>query len=405
VNAAVTSMRGPSFEPTAWAWVDHIRQGGSTPWLSWASSHTAVPESTPRGPLPGAAQLEFVRRLAERRDRAPELDFARLADVVLDRSGPGRGLAQLPLLWPPSVAATSHVGAPPTDPERVPAEELIRVGVGALADLLQQTVPSRSARSRRRLLPRRLLWSRQFRLAGAPTTVASVRASLAAAGHAEGGPSPEVLLFVPPFDALMAQVWSARVQRGVPIRWGTFTGKWAARKDLPPAADIPGLAAYWRDRVEPEHVHVVVFEADEPARRTTAEILGLRTRDPVAPILDTLDTAGVDVVRRVNRLLNVRLPPARHQALVRRLTPLLAPPARDTGQPRLGVPERHAAWAQDSARRIASGLRDHGYAVHGDLDRITNRPVEARLGAATHPRRRDVLDLVLGACVSVAEQS
>jgi hypothetical protein len=401
VNDQVTSTRAPGFEPTAWSWVEHVRQGGCLPWISWVHSHPAFSEATPRGPLPGAAQLEFVRRLAARLDGAGVPEFARLADVVLDSSGPGRGLPQLPLLWP-SVAHSPQVGAPPTDPALVPDDELIRVGVGALADALQRA-PRRPNRPGRR--PRRMLWSKQFRLAGAPTTVASVRASLAAAGHAEGGVSPEVLLFVPPFDALMAQVWSARVQRGVPIRWGTFTGKWVTRGGLPPAADLPALAAHWRDRVGPDHVHLVAFEADEPARRTAAEILGLRTRDPVAPALDTLSAAGVDVVRRVNRLLNVRLPPVQHQALLRRLTPLLTDPAPDAAQPRLAVPEPHVDWAQDSARRITSALGGQGYAVHGDLDRIVNRLSEARSGAATHPRRRDVLNLVLDACVSAAEQS
>lgn len=125
------------FARAAWSWVDHLRRGGSTPWLDWVArdAGAAADGTLPGDPLPGAAELELVRRLAERAPATlPPAAFERLAEVVLSRSGPGRGLPQLPLLWPAN--APARVGAPPVDPATVPEGELVRVGVGALTDLL-----------------------------------------------------------------------------------------------------------------------------------------------------------------------------------------------------------------------------------------------------------------------------
>ena len=96
--------------------------------------------TVPRGwSVPGAAQLERVRRLA----LVSQLDgatFTRLADVVLHRSAPGRGLAQQPLSWPVREGAPRRFGAPPTDPSAVPVDELVRVAVGTLTELLLITM-------------------------------------------------------------------------------------------------------------------------------------------------------------------------------------------------------------------------------------------------------------------------
>lgn len=384
-------MSRAGFQAAAWSWADHLRAGGTTPWLEWLGTAPAGPgpDAATRGPAPGAAQLELVRRLAQRHaGPAGDPGFAELADRALRRSGPGRGPAHLPLLWPGD-DRPRRVGAPPTDPATVPAEELARAGVGLIAELLATRplpVPEDPAPVRRRL------WGKSFHLAGAPVTTGLVRSAMAAAGHVEGGRRPEVVLFAEPLDVLLAQIWSTRVQRGAPVRWVTFAGRWARRDQLPPSADLATIASFWAARVGPGRVHVV---AGPDPRRTAAAILGLRTADPhTDPDPRSLSPAAVDVLRRLNRVLNVRFGVEARTLHLRHLTTLLP----DDPAPRLDVPARHRAWLDDRARRVADDLRDGGYAVHGDLAGIAPRHV-----GAPHPRRSDVLALVLDMCLRVAE--
>ena len=51
-------------------WVAHLRSGGTTPWAQWLRSPGPGAEHRAEhdGPVPGAAQLELVRRLAEAQD-------------------------------------------------------------------------------------------------------------------------------------------------------------------------------------------------------------------------------------------------------------------------------------------------------------------------------------------------
>ena len=168
------------------------------------------------------------------------------------------------------------LGAPPVDPADVPEEELVRLGVGALTDLLlaahgEGTVPGPTS-LRRRPLTR----TPTFALTGAPVTSSAVRRALGAAGHAEGGRSPRVLLVAAPLDESLAQVWSARVQRGAPVRWPGFVQRWSGRRHLPPAADLPAVARQWAIRVGPGSVHVIVSAGDPgTVARTAAGILGV----------------------------------------------------------------------------------------------------------------------------------
>ncbi|MWP67899.1 hypothetical protein, partial [Escherichia coli] len=127
------------FARAAWSWTEHLRHGGTTPWSTWLGlTHDADPPAglTP----PGAAQLELLRTLAAQAgpDRATALP--RLTEVVLGRSGPGRGLAQQPLAWPGPLGRPPF-GAPPVDPGDVPVAELLRLGVGVLTDLLLTRPP------------------------------------------------------------------------------------------------------------------------------------------------------------------------------------------------------------------------------------------------------------------------
>jgi hypothetical protein len=219
-----------------------------------------------------------------------------------------------------------------------------------------------------------------------------VRRSLALAGHHEGGRSPEVVLLAEPLDVALGQVWSTRVQRGAPVRWVTFAGRWARRDQLPPSADLVTIASWWADRVGPERVHVVL---DADHRRTAAAVLGLSHVEAGATDPRSLPPAAVDVLRRLNRVLNVRLPEAERVPRLRWLAGRL--PADD--DPRLAVPARVRPWLEERAGRMADGLAAGGYAVHGDLTGIAPRH-----DGAPHPRNAEVLDLVLDAVLDVAEQ-
>ncbi len=380
-----------------WGWADHLRSGGTTPWLRWLDQQPdlagaeAGAGTADRGRLPGAAQLELVRRLAAR-SAAPAGGpaFAALADLALARSGPGRGPARLPLLWPPETAGRRH-GPPPTDPARVPPEELVRLGVGLLAELLLRSgrpdaAPPGRARHRRP-------WHKSFHVAGAPVTVAQVRAGLAAAGHVQGGRRPEVVVLAEPLDAVVAQVWSRRVQDGDPVRWATFLRRWARRDAVPPAADLADTARFWADRAGPSRVHVVTGPR---LRRTAVEVLGLATAEPpaAAPLAPrSLSPEAVDLLRRLNRVLGVRAAEDERGDHLRRATALLPV----TPEPVLAVPPRFRGWLDEHAAAVTDAIRAGGYAVHGDLARIAPRH-----DGATHPRRPDVLALVLDTCLRAA---
>ncbi len=384
-----------SSRAVARSWVEHLRAGGTTPWSDWVRDPPAAAGgSGPPGPLPGAAQLELVRRLATVYAGSPggltSEAFTALADGALRRSGPGRGLPELPL--PLTGAPASPVGAPPTDPGSVPVEELVRLGVGLLADRLAIVGPLPPVRARRR----RVLARHAFHLAGAPVTTSGVRASLASAGRVEGGWSPEVLLLAVPLDEHLAQVWSTRVQHGAPVRWETFAGRWARRDALPPSADLPAIASYWRGKVGAHRVHVVAADGPAGAVATAAQVLAPRRSVPARPGTDPapLDPAASDLVRRLNGVLNVRAGAEVRAGLVRRALSLLP----EAGASRLALPHRYRAWAEQRAERVARELTAGGYPVHGDLARIAPR----HAGAAA-PRRPDVLTLVLATCLRTAE--
>ncbi|HVH94673.1 MAG TPA: hypothetical protein VM688_07130, partial [Nocardioidaceae bacterium] len=231
-----------SFEQAAWSWTEHLRAGGTRPWSEWVTAGEGTGAAVPNGwTPPGAAQLEVVRRAATVTGQALP---ARYVDLVLARSGPARGLANLPLGWPGTIAPQPF-GPPRTDPAAVPEEELIRIGVGVLSDLLLlREYPHHGEwRVRRRPLSR----GPAFQLVGSPVTTAAVRRALAVAGQIEAARPSRVALLTGPFDAAVLEVWSARVQGGAPARWRGFVARVAHH--LPPSIDFAELARTWADRL------------------------------------------------------------------------------------------------------------------------------------------------------------
>ena len=387
-------MTGPetTYDQAVWSWTQHLRGGGSVSWRQWhAPADARVPE---RWTAAGAAQLELVRRLAE---RGGELSgFSELADLVLARPGPGRGLAQQSLTW--GDGASPRFGPPPVDPADIPVEELLRLGGGVLAELLLRAPgPSTPRRTevRRRLVTR----SPAFVLDGAPVTASAVRRDLAASDHAEGGRSPRVVLFAEPVDRALWQAWSVRVQHGRSPRWHGFVDRHAARGELPTSVDVATIAERWARRLGRERVHVVVAPTSSAEATTvTADLLGvtLRPRTRLGARWSDLEPAAVDVLRRVNGVLGVRAGRDDRLAAVHaflRLFDDVAP----TGH-RLTVPARHQAWARAAGEQLADRVAAGGYPVHGRLEELLPNAA----GIPSRPRPHDALRVMLWACLRQA---
>ncbi|MGA8993054.1 MAG: hypothetical protein WB441_01970, partial [Nocardioidaceae bacterium] len=192
------------------------------------------------------------------------------------------------------------------------------------------------------------------------------------------------------------------------VRWRGFVDRWAGRSELPPALDYPVLARTWADRVGAERVHVLVA-------RTPADVLAVlgvtprrRPRASTASDPRPLSADALDVVRRVNAVLAVRLREDEHRAAVRWLCARAAEvdrrePAADpaclAGQPpRLSVPDRHRGWLAERAARVVAELGTGGYQVHGETARLLPDPSPAPAG----PRVGDALGLALDLCARMS---
>ena len=184
----------------AHTWVAHLREGGTTPWLAWSGTAPAADPAS--GPVPGAQQLELLRRLnlaqASRPRTRDDRGAARLADRVLATPAAGRGKADLPLV------GLEHrgFGPAPVDPSAIGAHELLRVASVLLADDLVALGADPGAAA----WPRP--WRRRFRLVGDPLVTVPAREHLAGRGRPEGGRRPCVVAVGRPLDELLAHTWT-----------------------------------------------------------------------------------------------------------------------------------------------------------------------------------------------------
>jgi hypothetical protein len=354
----------------AWAWVAHLRAGGSTPWRSFGSA-SAEHSAEDNRLLPGAVQLEVARRLNERggRDAAAHRD---LVDAVLASSAPGRGQPDLELV---GVHDGSPFGPPPVDPSDLPVDELVRMAVGVLADrALTLTVPPVPERRELPVAP----WRRGYHLAGDPVLAQHARAALTPDGRRSGRRAPVAVLLADDLPGMLADVWTWRVQHRVTASWPWWVGHWARRDQLPPRLDLTAVAATWADRVGRDRVHLVV------GTPLPATLLGAAP----GPRPEPLSADAGELLTRVNEVLTVLVAPERHQPLLDRVVlPLLA----DERGPRPGVPERQQAWVGGRAERLVEELSAAGYPVHGDLASLLPRTGDAT--AAT--TAAGVLDVAL----------
>lgn len=363
-------MPGAEYADRVRAWADHLRAGRTTTWSEFLTDPTSS-GGTSTGPLPGAAQLEVTRRLAE----VDLPDFATLADLVLTTAGPGRGLVDVPLPWPD--AADTRIGTPPVEPELLPPDELLRVCAGVLATLLAQEPVDTPARRSRPWRP----WRRGFTLLGAPATVQAVRSALLDHGLREGGSRTTWFVLGGPLEDLMTQRWSARVRAGAGMRWQRMWRTAAANDRLPPAIALPTIAGHLADEFSPSRVHVVLAEDATASLAAIGDVLGVEAGQVTA----RYDVLGTDLLRRVNPVLGLAVGDAARRDIVDRVWPEITD-GEDSGP--LATPAAHLDWAVATGERMASALSGARYAVHGDPALVvpTRRP-----GVRPAPDPDDVL--------------
>jgi hypothetical protein len=330
----------------AWGWVAHLRTGGTTPWARWRQ---AAPAARQAGRyLPGAQQLELVRRLNLMGTPTPEL-----TDRVITASAPGRGLPDLAL---EGVLPPSRFGTPPVDPSRLGPGELVRVATALLAENVVAAGDPPEPRATR-------LLRRRYRVLGDPELARPIREALIADGRPPGGPSATVVVLGTGLDRMLAHVWTARSFGAGARPWREYLAAERRRADLSPRLDVAGLARTWADRVGTGRVHVVVDDV-----RLAARLAGRRRP---APALAELSADAVELARRTAPVVGALVTPERRSQLMwHRFRPVLAAYA---GPPLL-VPSTHHAWLTERTAHLRRRLSAGGYAVHGDLPGPSLRP-------------------------------
>jgi hypothetical protein len=324
----------------AWGWVTHLLEGGTTPWRDWAV------EGLPGGRmLPGAQQLELLRRLNQAGSPGPEL-----AARVLEASAPGRGRPDLELAGAVDALA---FGPPPVDPADLPDDELLRVAAGLVADDVAAAglpEPGRPATPR--------FWRTRYRLAGDPLLADPVRAELIGRGRPPGGHGSVVLVLGTDLGTMIADAWTARSFAEGGPGWREWVEPLARRRALPRRADLVRAAREWSDRAGAHRVRIVLDPAALPG------LVGVRRPLPGPP---ALSADAVDLARRVGQVLGLLAVPQQREALLR---DTLRPRLLEVPGPPLVVPPEHTDWLRARAVRMRDALLQAGYPVHGDPDSL-----------------------------------
>ena len=348
-------------EAHAWGWVAHLRDGGTTPWSAWSTSASADEQSGRY--LPGAQQLELLRRLNQLRLPSPEL-----ADRVLGASAPGRGRPDLGLV---GVLEESAFGPPPVDPSELPADELVRVATALIAEDVVAAGDPLEPRTPR-------LLRRRYRILGDPDVTDVVRDALVADGRPPGGRRATVVVTGTDLSSMLVHVWTARAL-GAGVRpWPERLAAEGRRRRVPGRIDLPSLASAWVPQVGASRVHVVL---DDPRR--AGRLVGRRRRVAPAP---PLSADAVELARRTAPVLGSLVAPERRTALMRRrLRPVLA----GFPGPDLDIPRRYRPWLVEQTAGLSRRLASGDYAVHGVL------PAPAERRGVTAPDEERVLALAM----------
>lgn len=344
----------------AWGWVAHLRAGGTTPWREWTG------EGEPRGRvLPGAQQLELLRRLNEAGRPTPDL-----ATRVLEASAPGRGRPDLELA---GAVERLEFGPPPVDPADLPDDELLRVAASVIAD----EVVADGLPDARRVPPPRF-WRTRYRLVGDPMIANPMRDALVAQGRPPGGRGSIVLVAGTDVGAMVAHAWTARSLAEGGSGWREWLTPYTRGRALPRRVDLLRTAREWTESVGRERVAIVLDPALVP------KLVGVRR----LPQPEELAADATDLARRVGQVLGLLAVPGRKRALVQQT---LLPRLAGTGGAPLVVPEEHHDWLHERAVRVRDGLLRAGYAVHGDPDSL----LPAARDGAPEPSDAAVLALAM----------
>jgi hypothetical protein len=361
----------------AWLWVDHLRGGGTTPWAAWLAA-TADADDPRRGDrlLPGAQQLELVRRLNDAGRPSPGL-----VERVLVASAPGRGRQDLELLGAVEPLA---FGPPPIDPATLSADDLVRVAVGLIAEdvVAAGGPPAEPVKVRR--------WRTRYRLAGDRWLADAMRAELVAQGRPPGGRGAVVAVVGTDQATMVAHDWMASCFNDGGVDWADYCAGMRRRGRLPRRADVAATAARWAS--EPGgagQVRVVL----EPQR--VAKVVGVRR----LAVLPDVAADAAELARRTAGALGLLVTPPRRADLMRTV---LRPRLADVPGPRPVVPATHREWLEEQARLVQQRLHAGGYPVVGDLDALLPRwpDLPAEDSAARQSER--VLSLALSLLLAPA---
>ncbi|GAA5150326.1 hypothetical protein GCM10023340_27220 [Nocardioides marinquilinus] len=277
----------------AWGWVAALRDGATTPWPVWLDDGA---DAAARGrALPGAAQLEVLRRLNAGGAVSPAL-----AERVLTAVPTGRG-------------SVEHVLGD-DDPARLPVRELLGVLAGVTAETLAGRRPARVPTGAARLvappLLRPALW----------------------AGAAAGADADAVVVAVADPATMADHLWTTRALDGSRLGFEAWWQRLAGRSRPPRAADAARLVG--EAVAEVGAGRVVVVPARSPA----------------------LSPVEVEALRRVASPLRVLVPRRRRRRLLTTvLLPLLERGADDAGLRGLTT-EVGAAWLAEHGPRARADL-------------------------------------------------
>lgn len=399
--------RAAGYEAAVRSWAAHLVGGGTTDWRTWLDRHPEPPASPAPAVevLPGAAQLELVRRLAT---SGPAVErFDELARRVLTTSAPGRGPGELSLVWPGAGAREDSGpggaagGFPAVDPSALDAEELLRACVGALAGLLHD-VSGRGVDLPGPPRPGRVWvpWRRAFTVHGSPVLAEAVRVSLRRRGLLQGGRRAVHLVIAAPFDQMMAEHWIRRTRTGSDIAWARLWRRARTVDRVPPAIAVDELAGRLAAQSGPERVRLLVAADTTEAVVLAAEAMGLPGQgqrpgggqlDP--PYAPPLDVVSAELLRRLNGVLRLRVDAERRRQLAVDVLPRVV---GHTGAGHLGAPRGLARWGRETGGRMAAALAGAGYPVLGDARLVVPGPMA---GVRRTVDRDAVLELGLAACV------
>lgn len=312
------------------AWVQHLRQGGSTPWLDFPDDAAAAGSSVE---LPGVAQLELARRLNATAGHRNGPAHADLIDRVLVAGVPGRGHQIRSLL-----------DVRPVDPAAISEAELVRVAVGVVADIVTEWDPAtieEPARKRRGIL-----------VLGPPLSVAATLATNGLPVNAPIRPS-KVVVLADELDRGLADVWAGRVLGGSSQSWSGFVASMRGRDRVPPRANAAAIAERWAARLGHANVHIVFGPG---------LVTGI-SRRPFAAAYPVPVAAAHDFVREVNAVLGILRDEQTHRRLLHQV---LWPMLSDISGPPPGIDPATHAWLGTRGERMRDAIASGGYALHGD---------------------------------------